>query len=115
MYFSLLNQTCLVRATPTTPFQLPSTTNSSSSIPPHLFTPPNPLPDYLVSKTIILAPAMNTAMWYHPITYSQIKYLIDDLNMSFIWPTEKVLACGDKGIGAMAEVDHIVDIVGKHV
>ena len=48
------------------------------------------------SRFVFLAPAMNTAMWNHPITAHQLKNL-QDLNYNFIMPIEKKLACGDTG------------------
>ncbi|KAI1004143.1 hypothetical protein K3495_g4068 [Podosphaera aphanis] len=78
-------------------------------------------------KRIIVAPAMNTAMWRHPITGKQIKLLEDEWgvsgegmgresNLSNGWfevlrPISKVLACGDEGDGAMREFDQIVQVI----
>ena len=61
-------------------------------------------------KPIIFAPAMNTLMWEHPITDTQIKTLTT-WGYTEIPPIEKILMCKDKGKGAMAEPDTIVRIV----
>lgn len=71
-------------------------------------------------KPLILAPAMNVAMWEHPITEQQLKQIVgfcgvkSDTKKSCVHvipPQEKMLACGEVGIGAMAEVSLIVDTV----
>ena len=59
------------------------------------------------SKPILFAPAMNTHMWNHPITATQINAL-KSWGYIEIPPIEKVLMCKDKGVGAMAEPDTIV-------
>lgn len=58
-------------------------------------------------KPVLIAPAMNTAMYENPITQRNIKTLTE-LGMGFIEPREARLACGDLGKGALAEVDVIV-------
>ncbi|OGL63843.1 hypothetical protein A3C09_02175 [Candidatus Uhrbacteria bacterium RIFCSPHIGHO2_02_FULL_47_44] len=69
-------------------------------------------------KPVVLAPAMNTFMWHNPITQ---KYL-GELNLlrimtvgtiRIVQPQDKVLACGDEGVGAMANISDIVDAVNK--
>ena len=70
-------------------------------------------------KMIIVAPAMNTAMWRHPVTKKQIKILEEEWGIAHTtegWievlrPVEKTLACGDAGDGAMREWTEIVSIV----
>ena len=58
-------------------------------------------------KRILVAPAMNTAMWKHPITRKHIKVLEEDWGTAnggwfkVLRPIEKELACGDVGDGAM--------------
>ena len=74
---------------------------------------------------MVLAPAMNTAMWDHPITASKLDVIrcfarsrgTDGLSANsgdhvvvVIKPAVKKLACGDVGAGALAELD---DIVGE--
>ena len=61
-------------------------------------------------KPLIFCPAMNTKMWNHPITSSQIK-ILKDWGFTEISPIAKILMCGDSGIGAMAEVPDITKVV----
>ncbi|KAI8906856.1 flavoprotein [Gorgonomyces haynaldii] len=53
-------------------------------------------------KRLILAPAMNTAMWEHPLTARHLE-TVKSLGYEIIDPISKTLACGDIGVGAMAE------------
>ena len=68
-------------------------------------------------KKIVVAPAMNTAMWRHPVTGSQLKILEDEWGVGVggwvdvLRPIEKTLACGDSGDGAMREWSEIVTII----
>lgn len=57
------------------------------------------------SRPLILAPAMNTLMWANPLTEKQLKLCADLMGSyeNIIPPIEKKLACGDVGVGAMAE------------
>ena len=72
-----------------------------------------------MKKRIILAPAMNTAMWRHPVTRKQIQVLEEDWAIDqehngwieLLRPVEKTLACGDAGNGAMREWSEIVSVV----
>ncbi|BAM81451.1 unknown flavoprotein [Cyanidioschyzon merolae strain 10D] len=61
----------------------------------------------LGSKPVLVAPAMNTAMWHHPVTTEHLQLLVKR-GTHIIEPTVKMLACGDTGVGAMASVDTIV-------
>jgi len=63
-----------------------------------------------IRKPFVVAPAMNTFMWEHPFTGNQLKVL-ETLNIKIISPVSKVLACGDTGNGALAEVHTIVNMV----
>ncbi|KAL8738987.1 MAG: hypothetical protein Q9181_000269 [Wetmoreana brouardii] len=71
------------------------------------------------AKRIIVAPAMNTAMWLHPITKKQIKTLQEDWGVEggpdgwveVLKPIEKTLACGDSGDGAMVDWTNIVSVI----
>jgi phosphopantothenoylcysteine decarboxylase len=87
------------------------------------------------SKPVILAPAMNTLMWQKPATarhlgqllvdYGNVRSLPDDWslqtaaghfarhapNLILIPPQSKRLACGEVGMGAMAEVTTIAEVV----
>ncbi|KAI6213339.1 Glutathione-specific gamma-glutamylcyclotransferase [Aphelenchoides besseyi] len=62
-------------------------------------------------KHLYFAPAMNTAMWEHPITAEHMKRLKMIMLCKEIPPIEKELICGDKGYGAMATIQMIVSIV----
>lgn len=86
------------------------------------------------SRPVVLAPAMNTFMWQNPITLRHLKLLawdagtvnmpermdelmtIETINrgstrLRIVPPVVKQLACGDVGVGAMAEVETIVAVV----
>jgi phosphopantothenoylcysteine decarboxylase len=83
------------------------------------------------TRPVVLAPAMNTLMWRHPLTRRHLRQIafdagaahvpshldesavIDVINdrsptLRIVPPQSKQLACGDVGVGAMAEVDAIV-------
>lgn len=66
-------------------------------------------------KPAIFAPAMNTYMWRSPMTRIQLDRFNVMTNIGFalkvIDPVVKTLACGDHGIGAMADVDTIVKAI----
>jgi phosphopantothenoylcysteine decarboxylase len=89
-----------------------------------------------LSRPVMLAPAMNTLMWEHPLTGRHLRQLAEgaqtndvpshlDLDGLIAWmnrscpnirivpPQNKRLACGDVGLGAMAEVEEIVAAVGN--
>jgi len=59
---------------------------------------------------IVLAPAMNTRMWTHPAVRRNMKLLRKDLGdrLRPVGPIGKQLACGEEGMGAMAELEDIV-------
>lgn len=61
------------------------------------------------SKRFFIAPAANTHMWGHPITQQQLIVLQEELGVNVIMPVEKTLACGDTGVGAMADINTIVE------
>jgi phosphopantothenoylcysteine decarboxylase len=86
------------------------------------------------AKPVILAPAMNTLMWDSPVTLRHLRELLTDRAIGPIptgWtlddapavfarhapriilvpPQAKRLACGDVGVGAMAEVTAIAEVV----
>lgn len=76
-------------------------------------------------KRIFVAPAMNTAMWRHPITKRQIDTLERDWGagsdgdgegwISVLRPVEKELACGDVGDGAMMDFREIIRHIEKYL
>lgn len=68
---------------------------------------------------IFICPAMNTAMWNHPLTAIHINTLttppLNTFGYVIVEPISKKLACQDIGIGAMADIPTIIDIVFKHI
>lgn len=78
------------------------------------------------NKPIILAPAMNTEMWNNPITQAHINNFsnlfltsskpgpFNEYSMvDIIPPISKKLACGEEGIGAMADIKTILEYVER--
>ncbi len=84
------------------------------------------------ARPVVLAPAMNTLMWEHPLTLRHLWQVADadppgglDRDAVVAWinehcprlrivaPQSKRLACGDVGLGAMAEVPEIVAAIGE--
>lgn len=74
---------------------------------------------------VLVAPAMNTNMYLHPQVQSNIGTL-KARGYTFIEPAAGMLACGDTGVGRLAEIDDIVaavcqalqvkqDLVGKSI
>lgn len=88
------------------------------------------------TRPVILAPAMNTLMWQSPVTLRHLRQLVDDFGEAspaepwclheaadvfarhaprivLVPPQAKRLACGDVGLGAMAEVATIAEAVRR--
>ena len=88
------------------------------------------------TRPVILAPAMNTLMWHSPVTARHLRQLLADRGdggdaegppwsldeaaevfarhapkLVLVPPQAKRLACGDVGMGAMAEVAAIAETV----
>ncbi len=86
------------------------------------------------AKPVFLAPAMNTLMWQSPVTHRHLRQLLEDHatapvpggwsldeapdlfarlapRLVLIPPQAKRLACGDIGMGAMAGVIEIAEVV----
>lgn len=59
-------------------------------------------------KRIVVAPAMNTAMWKHPLTEAHVRVLEAWGWVDVMRPVEKELACGDVGVGAMRPWEAVV-------
>ena len=57
---------------------------------------------------VLLCPAMNTQMWLHPVTQRNLRWITDLGRYTIVAPTDKRLACGEVGVGGLAEVDQIV-------
>jgi phosphopantothenoylcysteine decarboxylase len=66
-------------------------------------------------KPFIVAPAMNTMMYDHPITDMQLKFLADNLKIKVLPTAYKVLMCGDEGLGAMIDTATIVKEVLEQI
>jgi phosphopantothenoylcysteine decarboxylase len=60
------------------------------------------------NKPLLVAPAMNTAMYEHPLTRQQLDVITRSFGYVEIPCIEKTLMCGQTGIGAMASVETIV-------
>ncbi|KAL4658711.1 phosphopantothenoylcysteine decarboxylase isoform X2 [Arapaima gigas] len=67
-----------------------------------------------MNRPLMFCPAMNTAMWQHPITARQIA-MLKEFGYIEVPCIVKKLVCGDEGKGAMAEVSTIVDLVKEHL
>ncbi len=88
------------------------------------------------ARPIVLAPAMNTRMWDSPITRRHLGQILADHgdgrrrddwtldeaceifarhapNVILVPPQAKRLACGDFGVGAMADVPSIAEVVRR--
>jgi phosphopantothenoylcysteine decarboxylase len=84
------------------------------------------------ARPVVLAPAMNTNMWEHPLSLRHLRQLTGldipdelDLEKTIDWinqhapnlyivpPQSKRLACGDVGVGALAELGDIVAAVNQ--
>jgi phosphopantothenoylcysteine decarboxylase len=85
------------------------------------------------SRPVVLAPAMNTLMWTHPATARHLRQIASDMGtippdglaldalvdwinrhgprLQILAPEDRRLACGDIGVGAMANVETIAERV----
>ncbi|MDA0996585.1 MAG: bifunctional phosphopantothenoylcysteine decarboxylase/phosphopantothenate--cysteine ligase CoaBC [Proteobacteria bacterium] len=59
-------------------------------------------------KPVLVAPAMNVRMWEHPATQANIQ-ILKARGVGFIGPNAGDMACGEHGMGRMAEPAEIVD------
>ena len=57
-------------------------------------------------KKVILAPAMNEKMWLNNLTQTNLKKL-NETGYEIIEPENDILACGEYGVGKMANVEKI--------
>jgi phosphopantothenoylcysteine decarboxylase len=86
-----------------------------------------------LSRPLVLAPAMNTLMWDHPVTARHFRQLAQDVGvrppaeldlidllewinhsaaaLAVVPPETKRLACNDEGMGAMAGLESIANLV----
>jgi phosphopantothenoylcysteine decarboxylase/phosphopantothenate--cysteine ligase len=58
-------------------------------------------------KPVLIAPAMNVRMWHHAATQRNLQQLKRD-GILFVGPNEGDMACGEYGLGRMAEPAEIV-------
>jgi phosphopantothenoylcysteine decarboxylase/phosphopantothenate--cysteine ligase len=61
-----------------------------------------------VTAPVLVAPAMNVWMWEHPATQANLA-ILKSRGVHIVDPVAGDLACGDEGIGRMAEPDGIVE------
>ncbi len=64
------------------------------------------------NKPVIVAPAMNHKMWSHAATQRNIKQLKAD-GIAVIDPVEGPMACGEFGVGRLAEPSDIITYLSK--
>lgn len=57
----------------------------------------------------LLCPAMNTAMWEQPVVQRNLRWLDDLGRYRMVQPSHKRLACGDVGVGGLAEIPDIIN------
>ncbi len=62
-------------------------------------------------KSVLVAPAMNVRMWENAATQRNIETLKND-GVLFVGPDEGAMACGEFGLGRMAEPDAILEAIG---
>ena len=62
------------------------------------------------AKPVWLAPAMNTVMWEKPVVQSHLRTLTER-GAHIIAPVSGHLACGESGIGAMADPEHLAGLI----
>ena len=60
------------------------------------------------SGKVIIAPAMNWRMYENPAVQKNISYL-KSVGVAFVGPERGSLACGEEGIGRIADIDEIVE------
>jgi phosphopantothenoylcysteine decarboxylase/phosphopantothenate--cysteine ligase len=65
------------------------------------------------NKPILIAPAMNVRMWEHPATAANILTL-EGRGVTKVGPTPGAMACGEFGMGRMAEPADILSAIAGH-
>ncbi len=61
-------------------------------------------------KPVLMGPAMNVRMWNHPATQRNLATLRKD-GVLFVGPNDGDMACGEYGLGRMAEPNEIADAI----
>ena len=64
------------------------------------------------SGPVLLAPAMNSKMWAKPAVQRNVRQLAED-GAQFVGPVSGHLACGEDGVGRMAEPAEIFEKIQK--
>lgn len=66
---------------------------------------------------VLLAPAMNQAMWRHPVTQRNIHELVRVMgdNLTIVGPDDGEQACGDIGPGRLLEPERIVEVLKQQL
>ena len=64
--------------------------------------------EHAVNRPVLVAPAMNSFMWHQRVTGVHLDTLLAR-GVQVVPPVSKKLACGDVGVGAMAEVQDIIE------
>ncbi|MBI6547159.1 MAG: bifunctional phosphopantothenoylcysteine decarboxylase/phosphopantothenate--cysteine ligase CoaBC [Cyanobacteria bacterium NC_groundwater_1444_Ag_S-0.65um_54_12] len=59
---------------------------------------------------VVIAPAMNTTMWYHPATQANLA-LLRQRGVNIVEPANGKLACGEVGTGRLADLSDIVSAI----
>jgi phosphopantothenoylcysteine decarboxylase/phosphopantothenate--cysteine ligase len=66
-------------------------------------------------KPVLVAPAMNTRMWDHPLTQENLQKLRSLPNYAVVEPVAGHLACGETGEGHLAEQETILQAIYRAV
>jgi phosphopantothenoylcysteine decarboxylase/phosphopantothenate--cysteine ligase len=64
-------------------------------------------------KSVLVAPAMNVRMWEHAATQANLKTLAER-GVRLVGPNEGDMACGEYGLGRMAEPDEILAAIERY-
>jgi phosphopantothenoylcysteine decarboxylase/phosphopantothenate--cysteine ligase len=65
-------------------------------------------------KPFLIAPAMNTSMYLHPITQNSIKRL-REIGIEILETASGVLACGETGFGKLLDPDLMLEEIKSHL
>lgn len=65
-------------------------------------------------KKVLMAPAMNVRMWHHAATQRNLEQLKAD-GVHFVGPEEGDMACGEFGLGRLAEPEDIFAAIQNHL
>jgi len=65
-------------------------------------------------KPFLVAPAMNTSMYLHPITQASLRRL-REIGIEILETASGVLACGESGVGKLLDPDLILQEIQSHL